>query len=355
MAFFSKKELIGLDIGSGAIKLVQLKRSGRGYRLEKFGVKALDPELIVDGTVMDAGRVVSAIRELLREQAVGIKEVALSMSGHSVIVKNVTFPVMKEEEMEESIQWEAEQYIPFDIQDVNIDFRILGPVDVQGGVPTQMEVLLVAVKKDKLAEYTGLATEAGLRPVVVDVDAFALENMLEMNYEINKDEHIAILDVGAGTTTISVLKGGAFALMRDIPFGGNRYSETIQRAFGVDYEEAERIKRLSPTERIDRGVVLNTIRDLNMEFSAEVARAFDYFKTTSHIERVDRIFVGGGASKMPGLFPHLEEKMELPITAIDPFHRVQIPEKQFDLLFVREMAPLAAVGVGLAMRQGGDR
>ncbi len=352
---FSNKELIGLDIGSGAIKLVQLKKSGKGYRLEKFGVRVLDPDLIVDGTVMDAGRVVLEIQALLREQSVKIKNVALSMSGHSVIVKNVTFPLMAEEEMEASIQWEAEQYIPFDIQDVNIDFRILGPVEAQGGVPVQMEVLLVAVKKDKLAEYVGLATEAGLQPVVVDVDAFALENMLEMNYEVNKNERVAILNIGASATTISVLKGGAFALMRDIPFGGNRYNEAIQRTFNVGYEDAERAKRLEPTRQVDRAMVLNIIRDLNTEFATEVARAFDYLKTTSHIDQIDRIFVGGGASKIPNLFSHLEEKMAVPVSMIDPFHRVQISEKQFDLLFVREMAPLAAVGVGLAMRWVGDR
>jgi len=353
---FTKRDMVGLDIGSGAIKLVQMKKAGTGYRLEKFGVKTLAPELVVDGTVMDVGRVASAIRSLLQEQSVKTKSVALSMSGRSVIVRNVTFPLMKEEELRASIQWEAEQYIPFSIQDVNIDFRILGPVATpDGGVPVQMEVLLVAVKKDKLAEYTGLATEAGLHPVVVDVDAFALENAREMNYGVNQSESIAILNVGAGATTLSVLKeGGIFVLTRDIPFGGNRYNEAIQRTFNVSHEDAERIKQLELTEHIDRDVVLNTLRDLNTEFATEVAHASEYVTSTAHIGRIARIFISGGASKIPNLLSHLEEKTAVPVSMIDPFHRVQISEKQFDLRFVHEMAPLAAVGVGLAMRCEGD-
>ena len=350
----AKKDLIGLDIGSGAIKLVQLKESKRGYQLQKFGVKALDPELIVDGTVMDAGRVVSCIKELLEEQSVKVKDVALSVSGHSVIVKKNNLPVMSEEELEESIKWEAEQYIPFDINDVNIDFHILGAGDPQE-VKDQMAVLLVAVKKDKLTEYTTLVTEAGLNPVIVDVDAFTLENMFGVNYDVREGEIVALVNIGASVMNINILKGGTFAFTRDISIGGNRYNETIQREFNVNYETAERAKRKEAVEGIDPAALSNIINNLNMEISSEVTRSFDYFKTTSTNENIDRILLSGGASKLPDLLTHLAEKSGAPVEMTNPFNKIEIPDKLFDLQQIQEMAPFAAVGVGLAIRRFGDR
>ncbi|MCI0529122.1 MAG: pilus assembly protein PilM, partial [Nitrospira sp.] len=183
------RPLVGLDIGSSTVKLIQMTETKKGYSLEKFGITPLDPELIVDGTVMDAGRVTDAIRQLVAEQKIKVKEVALSVSGHSVIVKKIQVPVMSEDELEESIKWEAEQYIPFDINDVNIDFHILGQAEGTEN-REQMSVVLVAVKKDKLNEYTALITEAGLAPVIVDVDAFTLENMYYANYDISRGETV---------------------------------------------------------------------------------------------------------------------------------------------------------------------
>lgn len=348
-----KKELIGLDIGSGAIKLVQLKKAKKGYQLQKFGVKALDSELIVDGTVMDAGRVISGIKELLEEQSIKTKDVALSVSGHSVIVKKINVPTMTEEELSESIKWEAEQYIPFDINDVNIDFQILNAAGPQDG-KDQMEVLLVAVKKDKLAEYTTLVTEAGLNPVVVDVDAFTLENMFGINYDFGENEIVALVNIGASVMNINILKGGMFTFTRDISIGGNRYNEMIQREFNVGYEQAERAKRTEPVEGIDPAALLNIMNNLNSEISSEVMRSFDYFKTTSTNENIDRIFISGGASKVPNLLANLSEKSGIQVEIVNPFNKIEIPQKLFDSDFVQEMAPLAAVGVGLAIRSVGD-
>src|SRR5581483_5264935 len=353
-SFARQKELIGLDIGSGAIKLVQLKKSGKGYQLQKFGVKALDSELIVDGTVMDAGRVVSSIKELLAEQSVKAKDVALSVSGHSVIVKKINVPAMSEEELEESIKWEAEQYIPFDINDVNIDFHILGAADAQDG-KDQMGVILVAVKKDKLTEYTTLVTEAGLNPVVVDVDAFTLENMFGVNYDVREGEIVALVNIGASVMNINILKGGTFTFTRDISIGGNRYNEMIQREFNVSYEQAERAKRTEQVEGIDPEALLNLINNLNVEIASEVIRSFDYFKTTSTNENIDRIIISGGASKVPNLVAHLSDKSGVPVDVANPFGKVEVSQKLFDLDFIHEMAPLAAVGVGLAIRRLGDR
>ncbi len=354
-SWMTKKDLIGLDIGSGAIKLVQIKKAGRGYRLVKFGVKTLDPELIVDGTVVDASRVVSAIKTLLEEQGVKEKNVALSVSGHAVIVKKVGMPVMTEEALEESIKWEAEQYIPFDINDVNLDFHILDRAPAQTGDQGQMDVLLVAVKKDKLAEYTQLATEAGLVPVVVDVDAFSLENMYTANYEVKNGEVVALLNIGANVLNINILKNGAFAFTRDISIGGNKYTEAIQRDFHIDYAQAEKAKQLEAVEGVEEKAILGIIDGLNAEIATEVSRSFDYYKTTSNNEQIHRILLSGGTSKMPQIRARMEEKTGVPTEALNPFNKIQIPQKSFDLDYIRDMAPLAAVGVGLAMRRVGDR
>lgn len=354
MLFSKVKPLVGLDIGSGSVKLIQIKEGRKGYRLEKFGIKPLDPELIVDGTVMDAGRVVEAIKDLLVELAVKVKDVAISISGHSVIVKKIALPIMTEDELEESIRWEAEQYIPFDINDVNIDFHILG-VPEGGEAQDQMNVLLVAAKKDKLAEYTGLVSEAGLNPVVVDVDAFTLENMYGISYEVREGEVIALINIGASNMNINILKGGAFSFTRDIPMGGNRYTEAIQREFNVTFEQAEQIKLGEAEEGFDRSALTNIFNSLNAELANEALRSIEYYKSTSFNENVERIFLSGGTSKVSGLDVEMAEKIGIGVELIDPFSRMEFNHKEFDPEYLRQVAPLAAVSVGLGIRRAGDR
>ncbi len=290
LSFFSKKDLVGLDIGSGAIKLVQLKKQKQGYRLHKFGVLPIDPELIVDGAVMDAGQVVSAIRELVAKEAPRTKNVAISVSGHSVIVKKISLPLMTEEELQESIKWEAEQYIPFDINDVNIDAHILHTQDAYQE-EGQMPVLLVAVKKDKLMEYTHLVQEAGLIPVIGDVDVFALENMYTENYDVREGETVALINIGASMMNINILKGGIFSFTRDISTGGKQYNEAIQREMDLSFDQAERAKRAEVIEGVDENQVSDIVHRLNADLVGEVMRSFDYFKTTSPNESIDRILV----------------------------------------------------------------
>jgi len=352
--FSSPKSLVGLDIGSGAIKLVQLERSGKGYQLKKFGIKPLESELIVDGTVMDAGRVIDIIKALVEEQALKTKDVVFAVSGHSVIVKKIQLPVMSEQELEESIKWEAEQYIPFDINDVNIDFNILEASEGQEA-KDQMDVLLVAVKREKLSEYTTIVMEAGLQPVIVDVDAFTLENMFAINYDIKQGEVVALVDIGASVMNINIIKSGLFAFTRDISIGGNRYSETIQREFNLSFADAEMAKRGEKIEGVDQEALLNIIDLLNEKIASEVLRSFDYFKTTSANEEIDRILISGGCSKVLNLIAHLSEKLHVPVEASNPFRNIEVSDTVFDPIYIEEMAPLAAVGVGLALRAVGDR
>ncbi len=355
----AKGPLVGLDIGSSSVKIVQLKQSAKGYALERFGIRWLDPELIVDGTVMDSGRVVEAIKGLLEEQKVKSREVALSVSGHSVIVKKISLPPMSEEELEESIKWEAEQYIPFDINDVNLDFHILGSGEALEG-REQMSVLVVAAKKDKLTEYTSLVAEAGLTPVVVDVDAFTIENMFSVNYDTRPDEVVALVNVGASVMNINVLKGGLSSFTRDVNVGGNRYTETLQRECALSYEQAEQAKRGEAVEAGPEGTppdpeaVKRILQSVHAEIAAEVARTLDYFKTTSMQERIDRVIFSGGVAKMVDCVQFLGERLASPVEVANPFARVEIV-KGIDRDYIAEMAPLAAVGFGLALRKVGDR
>jgi type IV pilus assembly protein PilM len=348
-----KKSLVGLDIGSGGIKLLQLKETRKSFSLEKLGVAPLDPELIVDGTVMDAGRVVEVLKALVEEQKLKVKEVAISVSGHSVIVKKITVPAMTEDELEESIKWEAEQYIPFDINDVNIDSCILGPAEAVDG-KEQMSVLLVAVKKDKLAEYTNLVQQAGLTPVVVDVDAFTIENMYEFNYGLDNGI-TALVNIGSGVMNINILKNGAFTFTRDISIGGHKYTETIQRELNISFEEAEKLKKGEEVEGANMEALAGVVESVNGEIAAEIQRTFDYFKNTSNQEQIDRIYLSGGGAKLKNLVPYLNEKLSLPVEIVNPFKNIEINPKLFSPDYIQEVGPMTAVAMGLAMRRVGDR
>jgi type IV pilus assembly protein PilM len=354
MFFKKSSQLFGLDIGSSAVKLVQLRQVRGGYRLEKLGIKPMAPEMIVDGTVMDAGRVVEVVKELLKEQKIKLKDVALSISGHSVIVKKITLPNMTEDELEESIKWEAEQYIPFDVNDVNIDFHILGSAENPEGQP-QMNVLLVAAKKDKLNEYTSLVTEAGLNPVVVDVDAFAVENMYGVNYGVQPSEVCVLVNIGASVMSLNILKGGMSAFTRDISLGGNRYTETIQKEMGVGFEEAERAKKQESVEGVDPEALNGIMNTVNGEVISEISRTMDYFRSSTGQEQIDKVVLCGGSAKVKNLSEQLAERAAVPVEVADPFKGIQADRKLFDPDYLKEVGPQAGVGVGLAVRYIGDR
>jgi type IV pilus assembly protein PilM len=349
-SFLTKTEPFALDIGSTFIKLVQLKGSDKNYQLVKFGMVPLPPEVIVEGAVMDAGRVVDAIKELLSSQKVTTKNVVLSVSGSSVIIKRVAVTDMSDEELAESIKWEAEQYIPFSIDDVNIDFQRLGPGPAEG----QADVLLVAVKKDKINDYVNLVKESGLEPVVMDVDAFALANMYELNYEMEAGT-TALLNIGASVMNINILRDGMSIFTRDITAGGNRYSEALQRDFGLSYDAAEEIKQTGATEGVDREQIAQTMSSVTEDIVAEIQRSFDFFRSTTGSEAVQRVLVSGGCAKIERFTSILAERLELPVEVTNPFKNIKVDPKKFDPAFMESVAPMFGVAVGLAIRRSGDR
>ncbi|HKN87134.1 MAG TPA: type IV pilus assembly protein PilM [Nitrospiraceae bacterium] len=353
--FGRNKQLLGLDIGSSAIKVVQMKEVNGKYFLQKFAMKPLEPEVIVDGTVMDAGRVVMVIKELLKETNIKLKHAAISVSGHSVIVKKISLPPMADDELESEAKVAAEQYIPFDINEVNLDFHVFSPSDPADDGQTQMSLLLVAAKKDKVNEMTELVRGAGLIPAVLDIDAFAIENMYGVNYEPANGDVVGLVNIGASVMNINILKDGNSLFTRDIAVGGSGYSEAIQRELGVTFEEAESIKKSHRAADSNAAAVAAVLDGVNAEVSSEIAKSIDYFKTTVAGGDLSKIVLSGGCAKVSGLAAQLSERMGLPVELANPFQNIDVSAAGLDGDSLADLAPMAAVGVGLAMRMSGDR
>jgi len=346
-----KKSVVGLDIGSSSIKLVELSEGKTGYKLQGLGISPLPPEAIVDGALMDSVTIIDTIRELINSTKTKPKDVVTSVSGHPVIVKKITLPFMSEGELEESIKWEAERYIPFDINDVNIDFQILGSVAEN---PEVMDVILVAVKKDIINDYVSVIIEAGLNPVIIDVDSFALENMLAINYEIGKEEAVVIANVGASITNIDILKNNVSAFTRDIFKGGNQITEEIQRQLHIDYEEAEKIKVGSKIDSSSQPVIQDVLKSASESLAVEVTNSLDFFQSTTTYEKISKLYLSGGGSKIKDFDTILQQQIGIPVEIANPFKKIEYNEKNFDIEYLREIGPIMAVGVGLATRKVGD-
>lgn len=354
MAFslFKKTDVIGLDIGSNSIKIIQLTPTKKGWRLVNLGMTQLPPEAIVDGSIIDSMTVISAVKELVAQQGIKIKNCVSALTGHSVIIKKVNLPVMTEAELTESIQWEAEQYIPFPITDVNIDFQILG-ADTEGR--GQMEVMLVAVKKDVINDYTNVIKEAGLAPIIVDVDSFALENMFELNYAIAPNENIAIINIGATITSINVLRSGITIFTRAIPLGGNQFTEEIQKALGISFKDAETLKLGGEVSGIDAEAVPGVIERISGNVALEVKRSIDFFLGSAPGMFISKIYLSGGCAKTKGLPAIIQERTAIPVEMLNPFADIECNPKKFAPDYIKEIAPYFGVGVGLGIRKVGDK
>jgi type IV pilus assembly protein PilM len=319
-----------------------------------FAHEPLPPDSIVDGAIIDGGAVAEAIRRLFENKAFKAKDVAASLSGNAVIVKKISLPVMTEAELAESIYWEAEQYIPFDIQDVNLDYQILDPGTGADGKGT-MEVLLVAAKKDKIADYTGVITQAGRTPVLVDVDAFALQNAYETNYGLDAGAVVVLLNAGASAININVLSGDQSLFTRDISMGGNAYTEAVQKELNLPFETAERAKKGEPVENVTFEDVVPVLHAMNENLLLEIQKTFDFFKATAASDRIDRIILSGGAAAVDGFSTSLEERFGAPVEFFNPFKTIGFEAQKLGGAQPEQVATTAAVAVGLALRKVGDR
>lgn len=344
--------LVGVDIGTSSIKVVQLKESRKGMGLIRFGFSTLPPQTIVDGHIMNSPNVVEALNKIFSENKIKQRDVALSISGQAVIIRKITVPMMTSAELDEQIQWEAEQHIPFDIKDVHVDYEVLRRRPDAG----QMDLLLVAAKRDEINDYASIARTARLRPIVVDIEAFTVQNVFEMNRGIPQDMTFAIINVGASLASINIISKGTSAFTRDIANGGNYISEQIQRQLGVPFEQAEEYKINSasgfpglPPQ------VYGIIESVCDSIAGEIQRSLDFFLATSGEAELSRIYLTGGSSNLPALAAAIGRRSRVGVEVIQPMEKITVEAKEVNQQLLQSRAPQLCVALGLAMRKDKER
>jgi len=344
--FGSGKSIVGLDIGSSCIKAIELKRSKGEIQVSHLGLEPLASDVVVDSMIVDSGHVSTAITKIFGERNIKAKQVATSVSGHSVIVKPIKVQSMSEAELSDSITTEAAQHIPFDISDVNLDFEILNP-EAEG---PQMDVLLVAVKKDKILNYTNVLSLAGKSPAVVDIDAFALQNCYEYNYQPFPDSTVALLNLGASVMNINIVKGTTPLFTRDVSVGGNQYTDSLQKELDLSFDDAESLKLGKKVGTVSEDAKTPILQQVTEIIVLEIQKTFDFFRATASGEHIERIFLAGGSSRVPGLVEALRQEFSLPVEVLNPFQRIMPPAEAAENELLERNPGQLAVAVGLALR-----
>jgi type IV pilus assembly protein PilM len=342
-----KTSMVGVDIGSSSVKAVELQGKGSDLQLLNLGFETLQADSVVDGQIMELNAVSNAISSIFNEHKIKTTKVAAGVNGHSVIVKNIVLPQMTDDELQESFAWHAEEHIPFDISDVNLDYHVMNRAD------DAIHVLLAACKRDKVANLKQAIQLAGKQPTVVDVDAFALQNCYELNYDPQPGHVVALLNIGASTTNINILNGVRSVFTRDATFGGNQYTSLLQKEMGLTFDQAEAVKRGMPLpegiEQRDIAPILDTVSDI---LALEIQKTMDFYRATVEEgeSAVEKILVSGGGSKLKGLVDFLSRRFEVSVEMFDPFRKIKVDSRGFDPEYMREIVPEMAIAVGLALR-----
>ncbi len=350
MLFGKKVQSVGLDIGSRSIKVAEAEEKKKRWVLKKFGMIDIEPGLIEDGSVRNPEGVADAIRRLFKANRIKETNTAISVGGYSVIVKNISIQTMDEAQLRETIQFEAEQYIPFDIKDVNLDFQILGE---NADNPNQMDVVLVAAKKEIVQDYVSLVQSAGLNPCIMDVDAFALQNIYEANYE-TEGENVALIDIGANKTTLNILKGSFSVFMRDVSLGCHQISSKIVSLAGCSLEEAEELYNTEKSDKISSKELVEIVSSVVTDWCTEIRRALDFFYSTYPDDQIRKIILSGGGANIKKFRQLLSVETSADVDIINPFINFAV-DSSFDESYLETIAPQAAISMGLAMRRVNDK
>ena len=344
--FRKQSDLFGLDIGSSAVKVVQIRDSGGTRALTGFGMVSLPNETITDGAINDHGTVADAIKEAVGRAGVKSTDAVISICGRELIIKKIQIPEVPAAEIDDVVRLEAEHHIPFAIDEVFIDHYAVGR---HGG---QLDLILVAVKKAKVTDYMTVVEQAGFNPSIVDVDGFALGNQFEANFPGGDGEAVALIDIGASIMKTNVLRAGATIFARDISFGGNNYTQAIAQRLNISFEQAEAAK-LGKDVGVKWETLVPPLEAVSRDLSLEVQRTFDYFASTAESERIGKIVLAGGCAQLPGLNEYLSSNWGIPVELARPLERIQVaPAFAGD---VSTLAPALAVAVGLALRRPGDK
>ena len=348
------RNLVGVDIGTASIKVCQVKETRKGLGLVRLGYAPLGPQVIVDGQVMDSGAVVETLQKVFHDAKIRQKECALSVSGQSVIIRKITVPMMTEAELEEQIQWEAEQHIPFDIKDVHVDYQVLR----RRAEASQMDLLLVAAKRDQIEEYAQLARNAKLKPMVCDIDAFTVQNLFEYSRTLPQDQTIALINVGASLSSLNIIANGVSAFTREIANGGNGITEEIQRTLNVPHDQAEAYKcggSASADDPTRAGMVpqqvVQVIEAVSDTIAAEIQRSLDFFMATSGEGEISRIYVTGGSANLAALARAIERRARVSVETWSPVEKLSIEAKEVNPLLLQTRAAQLSVALGLSLRK----
>jgi type IV pilus assembly protein PilM len=351
MLFGKKDALVGLDIGSRSVKVAEIVDSKNGPKLNRFGMADIPPGAIEDGAISDPDAVAEAIRQLFKSSSVRQSNVAVSIGGYSVIVKKINVQTMPEKQLQETIHFEAEQYIPFDISDVNLDFQILGENQSN---PNQMSVFLVAAKKEMVNDYINLVTLAGLTPCIIDVEAFALQNIFEANYEV-ENENVALIDIGASKTSLNILNGNSSLFMRDVALGCLQINQKIMSLLDCSYDQAELLKFGEVSKKMSAEELNQIVTSVVTDWCTEIRRALDFFYTNYPDDPIKRIILSGGGAHIADFRKLLAAESAAQVETLNPFKKIAVDEKMYDPEFIRQIAPQAAIAMGLALRKVDDK
>jgi type IV pilus assembly protein PilM len=349
------KGLVGLDIGSSAIKAVELSRYRNGYELVNLALEELGPDGVADGIIKDPAAIALAIGKLFKENSIKTRNVAVAVAGHSVIVKKIAVTANNEAELVDAIPNEAQQqHIQLDMNDVRLSYQVLGrPSESVVGRPNPsntFEVLLVAVKREKITNYAEVLQQAGVVPVVMDIDAFALENAFEVSYEPLPDLVVALLNIGASIMNINIIRGGEPLFTRDVSVGGNQYTDALEKEFGLSFQDAEMLKsgqQLGGVSPEARAIHLRSVSEIML---LEIQKTFDFFRHTTSVENIQQVYLAGGSARVEGLADLLKQDLSIPVEIMNPFRKIRIDSSKFDLSYVGELEPRMSVATGLALR-----
>jgi type IV pilus assembly protein PilM len=348
MLLGKKKSVAGLDVGSSSIKMVELEGKADNLNLVSFGYENLPGDTIVDGQIMELNVVSDVIQSVCETHNVSADRVVTGVSGHSVIIKNIVLPLMSREELEESIDWHAEEHIPYDLSEVSLDYQVTAES------ADSMNVLIAACKRERIDQIKQAIQLAGKQPVVIDVDTFALQNCYEVNYHPDDSQVVTLLNIGASTMNVNIVKGTRSLFTRDITVGGSQFTDVLQRSLGLNYQQAEAVKRgvANAAPGIEEKSIEPLMNNVTEIVANEIQKTFDFYKATANDPNmvVKKILISGGGSKLNGLARDLSARLEIPVEILNPFRNINVDSNKFDPDYLSEIMPEMAVAVGLAVR-----
>ncbi|MFZ9595947.1 MAG: type IV pilus assembly protein PilM [Bdellovibrionia bacterium] len=345
--FGSDGSAIGLSLGTTSVKLVELKKAGKAWKLIHFAMAQLPDDVIVNREVVNSLRLVETIKSVTSQLKLSSKSVCTGMSGNSLMIKRMTLDIASLKEADEQVAWEAEQYLPFDISEVVLDYQILSR-SKEG----KTDLILVAVKRSVLEGFMDSIEQSGLHPKIVDTDFFALQNLYETNYSLHESETVGIVDIGASSIKLVALQAGVPIFTRDSGLGGRNLTVEIQKSLNLSYEDAEALKIGGGSESGTPQEVSDLIQAMSESIANEIKKSIDFYNASVGGGPFSALFITGGSSQLPGLSNTIENICTLPVQSFNPFNSIAYDPTVFTQDYLESIAPFAAVPLGLAIRAG---